>query len=25
MRRSMLFMPGNNSGMLLNADALGAD
>jgi citrate lyase subunit beta/citryl-CoA lyase len=25
MRRSMLFMPGNNAGMLLNADALGAD
>ena len=25
MRRSMLFMPGNNSGMLLNADTLGAD
>ena len=25
MRRSMLFMPGNNSGMLLNADVLGAD
>ncbi|WMJ77218.1 MULTISPECIES: HpcH/HpaI aldolase/citrate lyase family protein [unclassified Sedimentibacter] len=25
MRRSMLFMPGNNAGMLLNADTLGAD
>ena len=25
MRRSMLFMPGNNAGMLLNADILGAD
>ncbi|NYB73667.1 CoA ester lyase [Sedimentibacter hydroxybenzoicus DSM 7310] len=25
MRRSMLFMPGNSAGMLLNADALGAD
>lgn len=25
MRRSMLFMPGNNAGMLLNADFLGAD
>ena len=25
MRRSMLFMPGNNPGMLLNADILGAD
>lgn len=25
MRRTMLFMPGNNAGMLLNADALGAD
>lgn len=25
MRRSMLFMPGNNAGMLLNADVLGAD
>ncbi len=25
MRRSMLFMPGNNAGMLLNADYLGAD
>lgn len=25
MRRSMVFMPGNNSGMLLNADVLGAD
>ncbi len=25
MRRSLLFMPGNNAGMLLNADALGAD
>lgn len=25
MRRSMMFIPGNNSGMLLNADALGAD
>lgn len=25
MRRSMLFMPGNNAGMLLNADILGSD
>ena len=25
MRRSMIFMPGNNPGMLLNADILGAD
>ena len=25
MRRSILFMPGNNAGMLLNADVLGAD
>ena len=25
MRRSILFMPGNNAGMLLNADLLGAD
>lgn len=25
MRRSMLFMPGNSAGMLLNADVLGAD
>lgn len=25
MRRSVLFMPGNNAGMLLNADFLGAD
>lgn len=25
MRRSILFMPGNNAGMLLNADILGAD
>ncbi|MEG1548652.1 MAG: CoA ester lyase [Clostridia bacterium] len=25
MRRSILFMPGNNAGMLLNADHLGAD
>lgn len=25
MRRSMLFMPGNNPGMLLNADILGSD
>ena len=25
MRRSILFMPGNNPGMLLNADILGAD
>ncbi len=25
MKRSMLFMPGNNAGMLLNADVLGAD
>ncbi len=25
MRRSMLFMPGNNAGMLLNAEFLGAD